>query len=51
MRRILAAAIGVALAASAATCGQKGPLTPKPPPAATAPALSTQPFHSHAVRP
>ena len=51
MRRIIAAVIGAALAATAATCGQKGPLTPKPLPAANAPALSAQPIHDHAVRP
>lgn len=28
MRRITAAALGFAMAALAATCGQKGPLTP-----------------------
>ena len=53
MRRIIAAAIGAALAAGAATCGQKGPLTPKPPPAATlvgawGPSLGAQASRLHA---
>ena len=51
MRRITAAAIGVILAAGAATCGQKGPLTPKPPPTATAAESFSQPSHGHVVRP
>lgn len=51
MRRITAAAIGVILAAGAATCGQKGPLTPKPPPTATAVESAGHTFQRHVVRP
>ena len=47
MRRIIAAAFSAALAAVAATCGQKGPLTlPEPPPATAA-----APVSNHALRP
>ena len=47
MRRIIAAAFSAALAAVAATCGQKGPLTlPEQPPAAVA-----APVSDHAIRP
>lgn len=48
MRRITAAALGLAFGALAATCGQKGPLTPPPPQDASAGPAAVA---THALRP
>lgn len=47
MRRIAAAALGLAMAAMAATCGQRGPLTPP----AQDVVIGTAAVASHAFRP
>lgn len=47
MRRITAAALGLALAAMAATCGQRGPLTPP----AQDLLVGTAAVATHALRP